>query len=112
MLFRISSAIYERSFVGSMVKLETYHFSTVVACASSREITGLSLPLAINCSKITVMGACGITTLGHPVDINRDPLVGQLIRKIPEPRYLGLVKLLVEKQFKGKSRLPDAGMCG
>ena len=81
----------------------------MVSCASNRIITGFSLPLAINCSKITLMGGRGVRVIGNPKDINRDPEVNRAIREMPEPQYFHLVRTLAIKQFPGTEMLSDAG---
>jgi hypothetical protein len=61
----------------SMVKLENWHFSTIIQSAGpDRELraiatqSGITLPIAISCSRITSLGAFDCVTIGEPVDLN------------------------------------------
>jgi hypothetical protein len=60
----------------SIIKLDIWHFSTVLQCLHDRNFhsltkIGITLPLAINCSKLSSFGAFDCNPIGSPVDINK-----------------------------------------
>lgn len=63
--------------LNSMIKLEKWHFSTAIQCQrSNRDLktmsrSGILLPVAISCSRITSLGAFDCSIIGDPVDINK-----------------------------------------
>jgi hypothetical protein len=73
------------SLKNGLVKLEGWHFSTVVQCSAhkSHSLFGscrLTLPLAIQASKITFVGADDCNIFGEPTDLNRQSEVLRTIR--------------------------------
>jgi hypothetical protein len=60
----------------SVIKMDVWHYSTVIQCLGKRNFNsltkslGISLPLAIHCSKISSLGAFDCSVIGSPVDIN------------------------------------------
>jgi hypothetical protein len=59
----------------SIIKLEVWHYSTVIQCLGKRHFNsltdlGISLPLALHCSKLSSLGAYDCSPIGSPVDIN------------------------------------------
>ena len=80
--------------VNCLIKLEKWHFSTVIQCQRhDRDIKamsvncGIMLPIAISCSRITTLGAFDCVTIGDPVNINK------VCRIMSPSLYLTIVSL-------------------
>ena len=95
----------------TLVKLETYHFSTTIQCGGHRDErkfvqNHVSLPLALQCSKLSLLGADDCEILGEPVDINRDALVRECFSKL---QFITMTQRLAAKQFPEQGVLPNSG---
>lgn len=92
-----------------IVKIETWHLSTIIQTAGDRDVArfrdlNISFPFALQCSKLIMLGATDCTRIGDPEDINRDPGVRQLLART---NYLSLVEQLRARQFPREASLPD-----
>jgi hypothetical protein len=95
------------------IKIDRYHFSTVIQCVGSRDETkfasqGISFPLTIQCDKLSVLGGADIEVAGQPVDINKDPDITEIRAGLT---YIEMTKRLSEKQFPDRKVLPNSGQC-
>jgi hypothetical protein len=96
----------------SQVKIDKFHFSTVIQAGGHHDMRILqdmkiSFPFALQCSKLTYMGANDCTLIGEPVDLNSHISTRNMIRSVET--YIAMAKKLVNRQFPGKFRLPDQG---
>lgn len=91
-----------------LVKITKYHFSSIVQCASNRDLNKiiqlrLSLPFAIQCSKLTHLGLAEVSTIGDPKDVNKEML--------PRcPSHGIIMKNILSKQFPNEHFLPNPGI--
>lgn len=95
----------------TFIKLETFHFSTPIQSGGHRDEKKLvanhvSLPLALQCSKLSLLGGDDCEILGEPVDLNHDPMVRESISKL---QYIEMVQRLAAKQFPEQNVLPNYG---
>lgn len=95
------------------IKIERYHFSTVIQCVGSRDETkfvsqGISFPLTIQCDKLSALGGNDIEVAGRPVDINKDPDISTVRDGLT---YIEMTERLSTKQFPEQRVLPNAGQC-
>ena len=97
------------SYRNCVVKLQTWHLSSVIQTAGDRNINqfgnlDISFPFALQCSKCSLLGAGDCTRMGEPLDVNRDPAVRQALRCMD---YTTLVERLRSRQFVREASLPD-----
>ena len=95
----------------TFVKLETFHFSTRTQSGGHRDdkkfsANHVSLPLALQCSKLSLLGGDDCEILGEPVDLNYDPMVRESFSKF---QFIGLTQRLAAKQFPEQNVLPNSG---
>lgn len=97
----------------SFCKLDHYHVSTVIQCASNRDLNvmrrelKISLPLALQAQGLMLAGNPDISVIDDPADINFDVDIRRLIHRLP---YIALAeKLTLQFIGRGKHQLPDAG---
>jgi hypothetical protein len=93
-----------------IVKLEKYHISTAIQAAGDRDVSkfshvGVSLPLTIQCSKLTFLGASDCDVIGDPVDLNKDARVRAVLSQI---QFWTLAERLASGQFPNETFLPDS----
>jgi hypothetical protein len=98
----------------SFCKLDYYHVSTVLQCASNRDLDvvcnqhKVSLPFALQASSLTLIGNSDISVIDEPVDINSDAEIKEIRVRFP---YIAIAnKLILQFASKGIHQLPDAGM--
>lgn len=100
-------------FKNSIIQLKEYHVSTVLQCASSRDlneitqVAKISLPFCIQCSSMTFLGNRDISEIGDPTDINKDIDIVKIICSLS---YYTLSTTLGRNQFPYRNQLPDAGI--
>lgn len=95
----------------TIVKIEKFHFSTALQNSGNRnsdllKFYKISHPLALQVSKLTIIGSPDSTTIGEPVDVNRHPSMTRLWSQ-GQMEYKALVKKLLQRQFPDKPYLPD-----
>jgi hypothetical protein len=108
---RFRESHHEQSIVSlqnSIIKLEKWHFSTVVQCYGNHYgavAKILTFPLIVNCSQMSSLGAYDCCVIGSPSDINSDASVRKLLS---EMTYGTLVERLSHRQFPNERQLPSA----
>ena len=95
----------------TLIKLNTYHFSTIVANIGSRDerkfhSLGISYPLALQCDNLMYLGGDDSDTIGEPRDLNKDNDVACVYTKLG---YVIMAQRLGMKQFPSRQILPNYG---
>ena len=93
------------------IKIEIYHFSTVIQCVGSRDETrfasqAITFPLTIQCAKLQPLGAHDVEDFGQPIDLNKDPDVSNRLKGLT---YIELTQMLGNRQFPDHKILPNSG---
>lgn len=95
----------------SIIQLHKYHFSTAIHSCGFRDenlfqSNKITLPIALQCSKLTMLGANDRDVIGTPRDLNKDPEVRDVLSRM---QFIDMSKRLGSEQFPEQSMLPDAG---
>lgn len=95
----------------TLIKLNTYHFSTIVANIGSRDekkfrSLGISYPLALQCDNLMYLGGDDSDTIGEPRDLNKDDDVAIVYTNLG---YVIMAQRLAVKQFPTRGALPNYG---
>jgi hypothetical protein len=95
----------------SVVKIQGWHVSTVAQCIDAKNVKkavqmGITMPFAIQCDKIDLLGADDCVVFGSPTDINKDVDVRHVLSSLT---YAALLQQFVAVQFPGEISLPNSG---
>eukprot|EP00596_Hydrurales_sp_CCMP1899_P000525 CAMPEP_0119034998 /NCGR_PEP_ID=MMETSP1177-20130426/1985_1 /TAXON_ID=2985 /ORGANISM="Ochromonas sp, Strain CCMP1899" /LENGTH=529 /DNA_ID=CAMNT_0006992851 /DNA_START=239 /DNA_END=1824 /DNA_ORIENTATION=+ len=90
-----------------LIKLEVYHFSTLMQNRGLRDFStqAVSMPIVIQCDKLTFLGGHDMQIIGEPCDLNKDP---QSVLCFKQLNYNLLTERLGSRQFPEKNALPNA----
>lgn len=91
----------------SIIKLEVYHFSTFKQSRGLRDFTtqAVSLPITLQCDKLTILGGHDLETLGSPCDLNKDPQSKQCFNSLT---FDVMTERLGRRQFSDRNALPNS----
>lgn len=97
----------------SIVKIQNWHISPVAQCIDAKNVRkavqmGITMPFAIQCDKIELLGAEDCIIFGNPTDINKDH---DVLLSLSKFNYATMMQQLVTAQFPGEFSLPNAGEC-
>jgi hypothetical protein len=93
-----------------LITLKAYHFSTTVTAGAGQDFEAVtrqcSVPFAMICDKMSLLGGFDLAIMGDPRDINKEARVRAELESLT---YLELAKCLSSKQFPKEAGLPDMG---
>jgi hypothetical protein len=89
-----------------LIKLEVYHFSTLMQNIGLRDFStqAVSMPIVIQCDKLTFLGGHDMQTIGEPRDLNKDP---QSVLCFKQLNYNLMSERLGSRQFPEQNALPN-----
>jgi hypothetical protein len=93
------------SLKNSLIKLERWHYSTVLHCAADRPFKSYTDhgPIAIQCSALKSFGCEDLLILGNPTSLNKDT---GIMTRLKFLKLYSAAKLLAVRQFGADSLLP------
>jgi len=95
----------------SVVKIQNWHISTVAQCIDAKNIKkavqlGITMPFALQCDKMELLGAEDCIIFGEPTDINQN---SEIRRSLSKFNYASMMQRFVTVQFPDEYSLPNAG---